>query len=135
MEDYIRFQSATPNRHGRFPGVFAMANGLAKEHLLRAHDAQWLQSANTRANAAYPDPALTGSECYNLDRFPGARAWFKATATHLLEMTGEYLELLDRYDVPWMELRTARPGRVVYEDNVQVVTTPFGYPADWPFSR
>ncbi|NYJ75605.1 hypothetical protein [Allobranchiibius huperziae] len=112
-----------------------MANGLAKKQLLSSRDAEWLRSANAHANAAYADPSLTGSGCYDLDRFPGARAWFKATATYLLEMTGEYLELLDRYDVPWVELRTARPGRVVYEDNVQVVTTPFSYPADWPFSR
>nr|WP_218883806.1 hypothetical protein [Allobranchiibius huperziae] len=112
-----------------------MANGLAKEHLLRSHDAEWLRSANARASAAYADPSLTGSGCYDLDRFPGARAWFKATATHLLEMTGEYLELLDRYDVPWVELRTTHPGRVVYLDDVQAVAVPLAHPADWPFSR
>ncbi|WP_164488335.1 MULTISPECIES: hypothetical protein [unclassified Plantibacter] len=25
---FVRFQSAVPNRQGRYPGVFAMANGL-----------------------------------------------------------------------------------------------------------
>ncbi len=43
------------------------------------------------------------------------------------------LELLDRYDVRWVELRTNTPGRITYEDDVQVVAVPFSYPDDWPF--
>lgn len=60
-------------------------------------------------------------------------AWFKLEGGgHLIELTGFYL--LDRYDVPWVELRTSAPGRIHYEDRVQVVTTPWAYPEDWPFT-
>jgi hypothetical protein len=62
--------------------------------------------------------------CCDSARNPGTRSWFKATATELLVVAEEYLELLDRYRVPWVELRSSSPGRVVYEDEVQVVAVP-----------
>jgi hypothetical protein len=37
-----------------------------------------------------------------------------------------YLQLLDTHGVECVELRSADPGRVVYEDDVQVVVTPYG---------
>ena len=43
-----------------------------------------------------------------------------------------YCALLDRYDVAWVELRTAHPGRSVYEDEVQVVAMPFTHEEHWP---
>jgi hypothetical protein len=45
-----------------------------------------------------------------------------------------YLDLLDHYGVRWGELRTSSPGRIVYEDDVQVVTVPYRHPDKWPFS-
>ena len=47
--------------------------------------------------------------------------WFKLTATHLLERVPGYLALLDRYGVAWVERRSDAPGRVLYEDEVQIV--------------
>lgn len=38
MPVYVRFQSAVPNRRGAFPGVFALANGLAGDGRLSAED-------------------------------------------------------------------------------------------------
>jgi len=37
-----------------------------------------------------------------------------------------YLDLLDRYQVGWIERRSDNPGRIRYEDDVQVVVTPAG---------
>ena len=131
---YRRFQSAVPNRRGTFPGVFALANGLAWGGLLSAEDHAWWAAENARGDALYADPSHVVPGCYDREANPGARAWFKETAVDLIALTAAYLRLLDRYDVPWVELRTASPGRVVYEDDVQVVTVPFTYPADWPWS-
>lgn len=39
-------------------------------------------------------------------------------------MTRDYLALLDRYSVGWMELRTSTPGRVTHEDIVHVIAVP-----------
>src|SRR5699024_7913834 len=128
----IRFQSAVPNRHGRFPGVFAIANGLARDGLLSQADSRWHRSANDAGNAAYTDPSTVQLDCYDATVNPGARAWFKDTALDLLQQTYDYLDLLDRYGVGWVELRTRTPGRIVYEDEVQVVAVPFSHAEAWP---
>jgi hypothetical protein len=133
MGEFIRYQSAVPNRRGRFPGVFAMANGLRNEGLLSEADKQWLQIANSNANAAYTDPTTVVADCYHLHLNPGARSWFKAESTQLLDMTAAYLDLLDRHNIRWMALRTHNPGQLVYEDEVQVVAVPHTYPDHWPF--
>lgn len=122
-----------PNRRGSCPGVFALANGLAAANVLSPSDAAWVRAANDHANAAYPDPTSVVADCYDPVVNPGARSWFKSSARELLELARGYLDLLDRYGVRWVELRTMSAGRVVYEDEVQVVTVPFRYPDDWPF--
>lgn len=63
---------------------------------------------------------------------PGARSWFRDSATEQLDLARRCTGLLDRYDVPWVELRTTRTGRRVYEDEVQVVAVPFGFSEHWP---
>ncbi|WIB65776.1 hypothetical protein [Curtobacterium sp. MCBD17_040] len=133
MPQFVRYQSAVPNRHGRFPGVFALANGLRDDGLLTAEDQSWLLEANQKATEAYVDPSTVYAACYDSTVNPGARAWFVADATDLLAMTVPYLQLLDRYEVPWMQLTTRTPGRIVYQDAAQVVAVPYQHPEDWPF--
>lgn len=131
MPRFRRYQSAVPNRRGTYPGVFALANGLAEHGLLDADDHAWLRAANRRAYDLHADPSAADPHCYDRDLNPGARAWFKDPAGELLGFVSGYLALLDRYAVPWVELTTTSPGRVVYEDAVQVVAVPYAYPGDW----
>ena len=131
MRELIRFQSAVPSRSGRFPGVFALANALAAQGRLSACDLRWWTEANARLTAAYRDPSAVSPGCYDAQVNPGARAWFTLPSSEPLEMTREYLDLLDRYGVPWTELRTRSPGRITYEDDVQVVAVSSTYDADW----
>jgi len=130
MAEFVRYQSAVPNRKGDYPGVFALANGLRHDRLLTPEDNAWHHEANRRATAAYVDPTTVEPHCYDQNRNPGARAWFAAEAVELLALTDPYLDLLDRYDVPWVKLTTRTPGRVVYRDDVQVVAVPPTYPDD-----
>ena len=131
---FVRFQSAVPNRRGRFPGVFAVANGLALEDRLSSGDREAWRQANASMNAAYALPTATDPDCYDPDLYPCAAAWFKADGgLRLIGQTQFYLELLDRYSCPWVELRSLHPGHIHYEDEVQVVVTPYTFPSDWPF--
>lgn len=132
MAEFVRFQSAVPNRHGRHPGVFAMANGLGMDRMLTPEDQLWLRAANDAANAAYVDPSAVAPDCYDATANPGARSWFKTDAATLLGMTRDYLALLDRYGIAWVELRTSQPGRIVYEDGVQVVAVGKSQSVDAP---
>lgn len=131
---YVRFQSAVPNAGGRFPGVFAMTNGLRDAGLLSEADRRWVTDANARSERAHTDPGTVDPDCFSREINPGARSWFKADARALIAMMREYTALLDRYGVPWTELRTSTPGRIVYEDDVQVVAVPYAHEEHWPFS-
>jgi len=132
MPDFVRFQSAAPNRHGTFPGVFALANGLRDEGRLSAEEMAWITASNAHMNAAYADPSTVVPGCYDRTLNPRARSWFRVGSADLLRVTREYLDLLDRHDVPWHELRTRTPGRITYEDDVQVVAVPHTHD-EWPF--
>lgn len=78
-------------------------------------------------NAAYVNPSDVDPVYYDLDVNPEAAAWFKTTATHLLARLPPYLELLRAHDEPFEVLYSdTPPGRVIYEDDVQIVVVPWG---------
>lgn len=125
LVEYVRYEATEPNRRMTYPGVFALANGLAHTKRLTPEDLTWWRTHNDLMNDAYPDPAATDPSVYDRDLHPGARAFFRADAHDLLRITRGYLDLLDRYDVGWRELRTYDPGRILYADDVQVVAEPW----------
>ena len=121
---YIRFQSPVPGRRGVHIGVFGLTNSLGRTGALTpAEHAAW-RSGNDWFNAAYADPAATDPTVYDDVANPRATAWFKATATHLLERVPPYLEILDAHGVDCVRVTCTDPGRVIYEDDVQVVVVP-----------
>jgi hypothetical protein len=121
---FVRYQATQLNARGIRVGIFGLANGLARNGALSPEDHQWWLSANAWYDAAYPDPNLIDPTVYDRTLNLHAQAWFKTTAVHLLERIPGYLDLLNRYGVPWEELRSAAPGHVLYEDDVQVVVRP-----------
>ena len=123
---FIRFESATPNAHGRHTGVFGLANRLAHTGRLTTADRNWWRTNNDWFDAAYPNPATTDPTLFDKTKNPVVTCWFKGSATHLLDRVPGYLDLLDRYGTEWVERRTSNPGAVLYEDDVQVVTRPAG---------
>lgn len=121
---YIRWQAAQPNRHGQKPGVFALANGLAKRGKLSDQDLAWWRASNDWYNAACPNPADVNPDVYNSTVHPGATAYFKTSAAYLLERIPGYLDLLDKHGVTFECLRTDTPDHIIYEDPVQVLAVP-----------
>lgn len=85
---------------------------------------------NDYTNSLYADPEVASPGAHDIGLNPGARSCFKHTyRPALVETTRHYLDLLDRYEVPWLELRTDHPGRIVYEDADQVVAVPLTHSA------
>lgn len=121
---YVRYEAARQNSRGTFPGVFALANGLAHSGALSSDDWRWWRESNDWYDAAYLDPESVDPTVFDRERNPLAACWFKASAEELLARVPGYLALLDRYDVAWVERRSADPGRIVYEDDLQVVVVP-----------
>lgn len=132
--EFLRFHSAVPNRHGRFPGLFALANGLQADGRLSEEEERWWRENNELGHRLYPDPSSTHPDTYDRTKHPGAQAWFKAEVVHIIAYARGYTRLLDAHQVPWTLLTTTTPGRIIYEDDVQVVALPFSYADDWPFA-
>ena len=121
---FVRYQATELSRRGNRVGIFGLANSLAAEGKLSEEDREWWANANAWYNAAYPNPSVSDPAVYDRDLHPHAQAWFKSTAVHLLDRVPGYLALLTRYGVQWEEVRSAHPGTVIYEDEVQVVVDP-----------
>ncbi|MEV3855878.1 hypothetical protein AB0J38_16330 [Streptomyces sp. NPDC050095] len=122
--DYVRFQSTQPDARGRYVGVFGLINNLAKQGRLSADQEAFRRANNDWYDAAYPDPSTVDPTVYDAETNPGAHAWFKPTATHLIERVPGYLSVLAAHGVDCRQVRSADPGRIVYEDDVQIVVVP-----------
>lgn len=121
---YIRFQSPTPGRRGIHSGVFALANALARAGKLEETEYTDWREGNDWYNGAYPDPSVTDPLVYDHAVHPFATAWFKSSATHLLERVPRYIDILRAHGVECVRVEAEDPGRVIYEDDVQVVVVP-----------
>ena len=109
-----------PNSRGAYIGIFGLANGLARSGRLGPSDWSWWQSSNDWFDAAYPDPATVDPTLFDRTRNPIVTCWFKDTATRV----DGYLALLQRHDIGCGRRQTSDPGRVLYDDAVQVVVAP-----------
>ncbi|MBQ0997750.1 MULTISPECIES: hypothetical protein [unclassified Streptomyces] len=124
---YLRFQSPHRNDRGRFTGVFGLVNNLAREGRLSEEQEAFRRLNNKWYDAAYTDPSTIDPTVYDDEVNPGAAAWFKPSATHLLARVPGYLEILAAHGVDCQVLRSTDPGQVVYEDDVQIVVVPYGH--------
>ncbi|MER7052440.1 MULTISPECIES: hypothetical protein [unclassified Streptomyces] len=121
---YVRFQSPHRNSRGHFTGVFGLVNNLAREGKLTDEQEIFRRRNNRWYDAAYTDPSAVDPHVYDDEINPGAAAWFKPSATHLLARVSGCLEILSAHGVDCRAFRSADPGRVVYEDDVQIVVVP-----------
>jgi hypothetical protein len=115
--EYIRFRAARPGRKGLNIGVFGLVNVLGRNGMLTSDEERLRRENNDWYDAAYPSPTAV------YEQHPEAVAWFKVTASGLLERIPVYLAILDAHRVAWEEVRTTDPGTIVYEDSFQVLAT------------
>lgn len=120
----MRYQARIPNGRGSYPGIFALANGLARDGRLSHDDLGAWRRANDYFDSAYTDPSTVDRLVYDRALNPSAQSWFKHTAKDLLVKLEFYTDLLRRYDVGWQVLHSDDPGTVLYEDDVQIVAAP-----------
>ena len=80
---FVRYQAVSPTRRDLFPGILALANGLANSDRLNPEDWTAWRRANDRADAANLDPMTVDASVYDRAINPTAQSWFKNTATNL----------------------------------------------------
>ncbi|MEC3975435.1 hypothetical protein [Amycolatopsis sp. H20-H5] len=121
---YIRFQGTVPDDRGVFPGIFKLVNGLARDGRLSVEQERFRRTNNDWYDAAYANPSQLDPLVYDWNHNPGAVAWFKPSAGFLFVRVPGYLEILTAHDVGYERLELSDPGRVVYEDEHQVIAVP-----------
>ncbi|MGV9237003.1 hypothetical protein [Streptomyces nigra] len=121
----LRVESPHRNSRGGFTGVFGLVNNLARQGRLSEEQEALRRRNNRWYDAAYTDPSTVDPRVYDERVNPGAAAWFKPSATHLLARVPGHLQILAVHGVECQLLRSADPGRVVYEDAVRIVVVPY----------
>jgi hypothetical protein len=122
---FVRFQAVEPSERGIHVGVFGLVNVLGRRGSLDEVDEAYRVRMNRWFDDAYTDPSTVDPSVYDRAVNPLAVAWFKQPAAdQLVEATAGHLEVLDRHGVAWERVESDDPGRVVYEDEHQVVVVP-----------
>ncbi|WP_042366054.1 hypothetical protein [Streptacidiphilus neutrinimicus] len=122
---FVRFQAASPNARGHFPGVFALLNGLARAGRLSEEEHRFWRAANDWYDACLTDPSTVDPTVYDRELHPAAASWFKSAAGEFVEGVSGCLRILAAHDVPCERLESSAPGRVIYEDDHQIVVVPW----------
>ncbi|MET7801304.1 hypothetical protein [Streptomyces decoyicus] len=122
---YVRFQGTRRSPRGHFPGIFGLANNLARQGKLSEEQYRFWRAGNDWYDAHYTNPSHLDPTIYDHDLNPGAVAWFKATAVHLIDRVEGYLEILAAHGVACERVESSNPGEVIYEDDEQVVVVPW----------
>lgn len=117
----VRFQAVPPNERGHFTGVFGLVNRLGRAGRLSEEQELFRRENNAWYDLAYPDPSKVDPSVHDPAVSPTATAWFKPTATHLMERVDGYLEILAAHGVDCRVVRSCDPGQVISEDEVQIV--------------
>ncbi|USQ79068.1 hypothetical protein NF556_15795 [Ornithinimicrobium faecis] len=130
MQHYLRIESAAPNQRGRHPGIFALLVGLRQSGRLSAADEVLAERLVERSYELHDEPPESV-----FDTEPRANSWFIESAdsasADLRQLSTEVVALLERHGISCREVRCTHPGRVTYEDALQVVAVP-RTSADWP---
>jgi hypothetical protein len=122
---YVRFVvSQRDEQSGRLQGVFTALHELERRGSLAQHELDWFHATEKWFNEHLARPErLARSRRPNASR--QAISWLKLSAGEHVSRMRELVALLAHKDVVVEELRTERPGYIVYEDEHQVAAEPF----------
>lgn len=122
---YIRFVTAELNAQSGEPtGIFTALYALERRGALTSDELSWFREVEAWFNSHLNRP---GRLAWSRRPHAPERAvtWLKASAReHVSRMRG-LVSLLQHKDIRVEELRTERPGYILYEDDHQVAAIPF----------
>ena len=118
---FVRFVvGANGEDHRRLTGVVAEARFLLDDGLLSAEEEARLAASYDWLNSHLPVPPFSTSSWPD-----DVSAWFKHTAHEPIRCMRDLAGLLEDHGQPVRMLRSRNPGRVVYEDEFQVVVAEY----------
>jgi len=114
---YLRFVVGGEDEHHRLlTGLITEARLLRDRGRLAVHEAERLELIYDWLNRNLPCPPFSSS-AWPRD----AVTWFKDSAKDSIKQMREIAVLLEAHDLPVRTLRSKNPGKVLYEDDYQVV--------------
>ena len=116
---YIRFVSGTNRAPANSQhGVVAELRRLHDEGALPDYEADHVTELFQWLNDHLPCPPFVAS------KWPAsAVSWFKDSAKPMIAVFREIISILEQHGTPTRMLKTRDPGRILYEDNFQIVAT------------
>lgn len=114
---FIRFVVGADDEHHRLlTGVITEARILRDENKLNPYEEEWLEDIYEWFNSYLPHPPfLTGQ----LPR--DAVAWFRAESSGFIARMWDIIAIIEDHDVPVRLLKSRNPGKIVYEDEYQIL--------------
>lgn len=120
---FIRYQALRPSKSGRFPGVFALVNGLGLDGELSESERRCWRANNLWFESQLVDPFKTYPSLSDRSVHPHTSSWFRVDAAPFLDRTTGYLDILSRHGVAWVELHGEAVGPELFADEHQVVVS------------
>ena len=117
---YIRFICDDEENGHDATGIVTTARALLDMGDLYDYEEELLEEHFEWLNDNLPCPPFSAS-LQEGTWSPHAVAWFKETAQEFVECFWNIVAILEEHDVPVRVLKTERPGKVLYEDEFQVV--------------
>ncbi len=122
---YVRYVISQKNPKSDQPnGIFTALYDLESQGELAAHELIWFRELESWFNdhLARPERLAWSTRPNAPER---TITWLKLSALDHVRRMRELASLLEHKDIPVQELRTDRPGYIVYEDEHQVAALPF----------
>jgi len=114
---FIRFVVGHDAEHHRFlTGIITEARLLRDRGGLDQYQEAWLEESYEWFEANLPVPPFSSSGWPK-----DAVTWFRDNAGEPIQKMWEIVSLLKEQGVPVRMLRSANPGKILYEDSCQVV--------------
>lgn len=114
---FVRFVVGTDGENHRWlTGIITEARLLRDRGQLAPYQAAWLEDTYAWLNDHLPCPPFSTSNWG-----PEAVSWFKDTAEPSIKKMWEISTLLEDHGTAVRLLRSKNPGKVVYEDDFQIV--------------
>lgn len=114
---FIRFVVGSDGEHHRhLTGLITEARLLRDSDRLEPHESSWLEETYAWFNANLPCPPFSSR-----DWPKDAVSWFKDDAGEPIRRMWELAQLLREHNISVRMLRSASPGKVLYEDAYQIV--------------
>ncbi|MGJ4944350.1 hypothetical protein ACQR1W_27550 [Bradyrhizobium sp. HKCCYLS1011] len=114
---FVRFVvGADGENHRWLTGIITEARLLRDRGQLASYQTEWLEDTYAWLNDHLPCPPFSTSNWG-----PEAVSWFKDTAEPSIKKMWEIAALLEEHGTAVRLLRSKNPGKIVYEDDFQIV--------------